>query len=246
MTEKFHESELTRFYEIPVRIYTDPSDTTVNATGYITYVYKNGSIKFLPEDEFYHHEVPAVYGVVDLISGDMYGSFLRREFIGEADTAVTSKSFQEMSKHVGKHVVVTFDKGSDEKFPVKSTGILHQLFDDGEGVMTVDGHGSKSRVWPVLDVEPTGKAIPVPVENPGYHVDEIEKGEYGTSSKILEEVNELIDAEKQGSKILALVELSDIVGAIIGYLEVNHPDFTVGDVLTMARITERVFKNGHR
>jgi hypothetical protein len=52
----------------------------------------------------------------------------------------------------------------------------------------------------------------------GYHVDNIQRGEYGEISKIVEEVAELKDAAKQGIKVMVLVELADIVGAIVGYL----------------------------
>jgi phosphoribosyl-ATP pyrophosphohydrolase len=80
----------------------------------------------------------------------------------------------------------------------------------------------------------------------GYHVVSIPKGSLGLSDKILEEVLELIDAEKQSCKIMALLELSDLVGAIQAYLEKNHPDFLLKDLEIMSSITRRVFKNGHR
>ena len=52
----------------------------------------------------------------------------------------------------------------------------------------------------------------------GYHIANIPKGEYGEVSKIEEEIAELKDATSQGSKIMELVELSEIYGAIEGYL----------------------------
>jgi NTP pyrophosphatase (non-canonical NTP hydrolase) len=81
---------------------------------------------------------------------------------------------------------------------------------------------------------------------PGYHLIEIKKGELGKSSKLLEEVEELIDAEKQGCKIMVSVELADLVGAIILYLEKNLPNTTLEDLVTMSRITRRAFTNGRR
>ncbi len=84
------------------------------------------------------------------------------------------------------------------------------------------------------------------VENPGYHVREIPKGVIGESSKILEEVLELQDAEDQNASIMALVELSDMVGAIELYLEHRHPTVTIEDLLIMSHITQRAFKNGRR
>ena len=47
----------------------------------------------------------------------------------------------------------------------------------------------------------------------GYHLQEIEKGEIGELSKIKEEIAELEDALEQNSKIMALIELSDLYGA---------------------------------
>lgn len=81
---------------------------------------------------------------------------------------------------------------------------------------------------------------------PGYHIVPIKKGEIGELSKIQEEVDELRDAHEQQSKIMELVELSDLVGAIKLYLHKYHPSTTLGDLDTMARITERAFTNGAR
>jgi hypothetical protein len=83
-------------------------------------------------------------------------------------------------------------------------------------------------------------------EKCGYHVTEIPKGTIGTSSKILEEVLELIDAEKQGCKIMGLIELTDLIGAIKAYLEKNARDITLADLESMSNITVRAFKNGFR
>lgn len=80
----------------------------------------------------------------------------------------------------------------------------------------------------------------------GYHLKPIAKGQIGESSKIKEEVEELIDAEEQGAKIMALVELSDLYGAIELYLEKHHPDTTMNDLKVMSEITQRAFKSGER
>ncbi|MBC7982038.1 hypothetical protein H7X65_03095 [Candidatus Parcubacteria bacterium] len=81
---------------------------------------------------------------------------------------------------------------------------------------------------------------------PGYHIDVIKKGEVGKSSKILEEVMELIDAEKQECKIMILVELSDTIGAIEYYLQKNNFGVGIADLKKMSDITKRAFINGHR
>lgn len=81
---------------------------------------------------------------------------------------------------------------------------------------------------------------------PGYHITAIHKGEIGELSKIQEELDELKDACKQQVKIMELVELSDLVGAIKLYLGKHHNGITFSDLEKMANITERAFKNGRR
>lgn len=81
---------------------------------------------------------------------------------------------------------------------------------------------------------------------PGYHVRNIEKADIGTAEKIREETEEFLDAVEQGVRLMALVELSDLVGAIEAYLEVEHPGFTLTDLCAMKDVTKRAFKNGHR
>ena len=83
-------------------------------------------------------------------------------------------------------------------------------------------------------------------EKPGYHLRQIQKGVLGESSKILEEVYELIDAEEQKCKIMSLLELADLVGAIEGYLETQMTGMTLEDLRIMSNITKRVFISGHR
>ena len=80
----------------------------------------------------------------------------------------------------------------------------------------------------------------------GYHIMKINKGEFGELSKIQEELDELKDAVYQGSSIMALIELSDIIGAIDGYLAKHHPNQTLGDLIKMAELTGRAFKSGER
>lgn len=81
---------------------------------------------------------------------------------------------------------------------------------------------------------------------PGYHLKNISKGVLGELSKIREELDEAEDAEDQGSKVMLLVELSDLLGAVEGYLAKHMPDFTLQDLINMKNITQRAFKNGHR
>lgn len=82
--------------------------------------------------------------------------------------------------------------------------------------------------------------------NPGYHLVAISKGELGELSKIQEELDELKDAMQQGSKIMAAVELADLMGAVQAFMHKHLPGTTLADVLTFTDITERAFANGRR
>ena len=84
------------------------------------------------------------------------------------------------------------------------------------------------------------------IQKYGYHITKIEKGTLGESSKILEEIHELIDAEKQGCKVMAILELADLIGAIEAYLERHAKNIHLQDLIKMASITKRAFVNGLR
>lgn len=79
---------------------------------------------------------------------------------------------------------------------------------------------------------------------PGYHIVEIPKGVFGTPSKIEEEFLEFKDALNQKNTIMAIQELSDLVGAIEGYL--RNYNLTLQDLLTMKDVTKAVFEEGYR
>jgi len=81
---------------------------------------------------------------------------------------------------------------------------------------------------------------------PGYHLRVIARGTLGELSKIQEELEEAQDAWAQGSKVMALVELSDLVGALEAVLVKHFPGMTLTDLQHFAGITRRAFENGHR
>jgi phosphoribosyl-ATP pyrophosphohydrolase len=81
---------------------------------------------------------------------------------------------------------------------------------------------------------------------PGYHTRPIEKGVLGEPSKIMEEAYEFEDACAQGVQVMALVELSDLMGAIQAFLAKHHPGTSIDDLLAMSHVTERAFRNGRR
>lgn len=88
--------------------------------------------------------------------------------------------------------------------------------------------------------------MPSLTEPVGYHLANINRGVFGEDSKIFEEVDEFADALDQGVVLMALIELSDLVGAIKGWLAKHHPSITLADLDKMAEVTKRVFESGHR
>ena len=80
----------------------------------------------------------------------------------------------------------------------------------------------------------------------GYHKAVIARGVFGEDSKIYEEIDEFADALDQNVQIMALVELSDVIGAIEGWLAKYHPTVTLADLAAMAAVTRRAFESGSR
>lgn len=78
----------------------------------------------------------------------------------------------------------------------------------------------------------------------GYHVTEIPKGVLGELSKIQEELLELKDAEMQECKVMQMVELSDLYGAVEAYA--SKLGVTMNDLKSFSDITKRAFRNGRR
>jgi len=72
----------------------------------------------------------------------------------------------------------------------------------------------------------------------GYHIAEIPKGTLGEISKIEEELAELKDAETQGIKIMVMVELSDVYGALEFYAE--KQGLTMEDVKKFSDLNKKV------
>lgn len=79
----------------------------------------------------------------------------------------------------------------------------------------------------------------------GYHVREIKRVVFGEVSKITEEHEEFLESLEQKNPIMALVELSDLIGAIEGYVGKHHK-LTLEDLLAMKDATKRAFTNGSR
>lgn len=79
----------------------------------------------------------------------------------------------------------------------------------------------------------------------GYHKNKINRGEIGELSKIQEELEELKDAIDQDCKIMAMLELSDLYGAIELFAQ-KHYGITMDDIKRMSEITQRAFISGAR
>lgn len=81
---------------------------------------------------------------------------------------------------------------------------------------------------------------------PGYHLAHIAKHPAGSPGKIREELEEFEDALAQDCKLMAIQELSDIIGAIQLWLEAEEIGLSLDDLIIMGNITQRVFENGVR
>ena len=79
----------------------------------------------------------------------------------------------------------------------------------------------------------------------GYHSKKIERGQLGHHSKIREEFEEFQDAIEQGNPVMALLELSDMLGAIEAYTLKSH-NITLNDLLVMKNVTQSAFQDGSR
>ena len=78
----------------------------------------------------------------------------------------------------------------------------------------------------------------------GYHERNITKGILGEVSKILEELEEYEDACEQGNRILQLIELSDVYGALESLT--NKHCLTMEDLKIMSDRTKSAFIDGSR
>ena len=97
---------------------------------------------------------------------------------------------------------------------------------------------------PFPDTQPDAAAAPH--EAAGYHLARIPRGEVGEASKVAEEAAEFADAVAQGVSVMALVELSDLYGAMDAYLARHHPGTSMEDLRRMSEVTRRAFLNGRR
>lgn len=142
---------------------------------------------------------------------------------------------------IGAKIKITRQVGS------KFEGISVENYGDGEG-FAFDGriYIRWQGGWYDGTNHPMSPCRELGDKLPGYHITEIKKRRFGSFGKIQEEIEECLDAHQQGSHIMMLVELSDLYGAIEGYLAENYPGFKMSDLSKFSGITQRAFRNGHR
>lgn len=78
----------------------------------------------------------------------------------------------------------------------------------------------------------------------GYHKADIKRGVFGDFSKIKEEFEEAEDAFEQDNKVMLLIELSDLIGAIEEF--VSKYNMELEDLIVMKDATKRAFRDGSR
>lgn len=78
-----------------------------------------------------------------------------------------------------------------------------------------------------------------------YHKKEIKKGEFGQVSKIIEEFEEFTDAYEQNDNVLMICELTDLIGAIDGFVKKRY-NLSVDDLVSFSEKTQDAFITGKR
>ena len=79
----------------------------------------------------------------------------------------------------------------------------------------------------------------------GYHKNKIPKGVLGEVSKIDEEYLEFKDALESENPVMALLELSDLLGAISEFSRKQH-NIGLQDLIKMSDATKSAFEDGTR
>jgi|GEM_PF-552696 len=171
---------------------------------------------------------------VELIDFLGYGTFSKEKVKCNLDNLLNSaNSF--FKKYIDTEIIDTSD-GRDiisekHKIELGSYGIRH--------------YNDFSWIYGTGIAEPRLSQV-LGLERKSYHLGDIPKGEIGSYSKINEEFLEFKDAILQNNKLMALQELSDVIGAIEMYLENNFQNISLEDLIKMKEATRRAFESGKR
>lgn len=144
----------------------------------------------------------------------------------------------------------SIDKGVFHTVAAKGAiTLLERSTKDVRPYARVVHHHAKPKVCAFSQPKPVDELWEVIAEmlpKRGYHVAQIKKGTLGQATKIREEAEEFLDAVNQNVKVMELVELSDLYGAIDAYITKHHPSLTMADLRKMSEVTARAFRNGSR
>lgn len=127
----------------------------------------------------------------------------------------------------------------------------HDIIDTRTGIELgsygIRSHGSHHWIYATGCAEPRlSYVIGLNSGGKGYHNEIISKEKVGTFFKVMEEVDEIKDSILTGNKVMELVELSDLYGAIELYIKNNYPGINMEDLNKMSMVTQRAFFNGKR
>lgn len=170
----------------------------------------------------------------------------------EEDAKRDSQTFMKLAYEFCTSVLGSSSLGflnEGEQFDIFATG-LKEGSGMEEGCVELGTYGWRKHPSGVFWSYGTGCAEPrlhrVRDSLAGYHKKPIQKGKLGELSKIREELDEFFDAQEQGVRVMELVELSDLWGAMDHYLNNYHPGYTMEDLKEMSEVTYRAFNSGRR
>ncbi len=171
---------------------------------------------------------------VELIDFLGYGNFSKDKFENNVhDVLKTAESF--FKKYLDIEIIDTFE-GKD---------ILSKKSQIELGSYGLRNYDNFSWIYGTGVAEPRLSQV-LGLEKKSYHLKDIPKGEIGSYSKINEEFLEFKDAVTQENKLMALQELSDLIGAVEMYLENNFKNISLEDLIKMKEATRRAFESGKR
>lgn len=133
-----------------------------------------------------------------------------------------------------------------EKIDENSYDIIDSTFGIELGSYGIREHENIKWIYATGCAEPRLTYTTNKFKKPGYHETIIPKYKIGEVGKITEEYYEFMDAIKNKNKLMALIELSDLIGSIEHYLKEEFPGINMQDLEIMNKTTQKAFINGRR